>query len=241
MAPAGLDALGALLGDSPYDPEPAVWVVAGDVGTIAAAGRAGVGAAFEPLESPEEAEDWTAEYEGELRSDSARAVADSVNAQTAVFLPAGDDADALVGLVERVGVVAGRQQHCYPRVHRIGDRSRRTRSELALVFGDPLFGVFRLFTSGKRHPPPRDRRRPLFRRRRRSPDERDRAHTEKPAARAGICNRIVNGQFDRKAGAEASRQHSVELKHQLPSRHSGSARSEPGISEVAALTPSHAL
>lgn len=93
--------LGALLGDSPYDPAPAVWVVAGDVGTIAAAGRAGVGAAFDALENPEAAEDWTAEYEGELTSDSACAVADSVNAQTAVFLAAGEDADALVGLVER--------------------------------------------------------------------------------------------------------------------------------------------
>jgi hypothetical protein len=94
-------ALGALLGDSPYDPDPEVWVVAADVGTIAAAGRAGVGAAFEALQSPEQAEDWTAEFEGELSSDSARALADSVNAQTAVFLPAGEDADALVGLIER--------------------------------------------------------------------------------------------------------------------------------------------
>jgi hypothetical protein len=94
-------ALGALLGDSPYDPDPNAWVIATDVGTIAAAGRAGVGAAFNELESAETAEEWTAEYEGELTSDSARAVADSVNAATAVFLPAGEDADALVGLIER--------------------------------------------------------------------------------------------------------------------------------------------
>ncbi|MBJ7354666.1 MAG: SCP2 sterol-binding domain-containing protein [Thermoleophilaceae bacterium] len=95
------DSLGALLGDSPYDPDPDVWVVAGDVGTIAAAGRAGVGAAFHALDDPESAADWTAEYEGELSSESARAVAGSVNAQTAVFLESGEDADALVGLVER--------------------------------------------------------------------------------------------------------------------------------------------
>lgn len=93
--------LSALLGDSPYEPDPAVWVVAGDVGTIAAAGRAGVGAAFEALESADDAADWTAEYEGELQSDSAQAAAGTVNAQTAVFLEAGDDADELVGLVER--------------------------------------------------------------------------------------------------------------------------------------------
>jgi hypothetical protein len=94
-------ALGALLDDSPYDPDPNTWVIAADVGTIAAAGRAGVGAAFHALDSAESAEEWTAEYEAELKSDSARAIAGSVNAATAVFLPAGDDADALVGLIER--------------------------------------------------------------------------------------------------------------------------------------------
>lgn len=99
--PGWAGALSALLGDSPYEPDPAVWVVAGDVGTIAAAGRAGVGAAFEALESADDAADWTAEYEGELLSESAQAAAGTVNAQTAVFLDAGDDADELVGLVER--------------------------------------------------------------------------------------------------------------------------------------------
>ncbi|MGH2959291.1 MAG: SCP2 sterol-binding domain-containing protein [Solirubrobacterales bacterium] len=94
-------ALGSLLADSPYEPDPPVWVVAGDVGTIAAAGRSGVGAAFEALESADDAADWTAEYEGELLSDSARATADAINAQTAVFLDSGDDPDALVGLIER--------------------------------------------------------------------------------------------------------------------------------------------
>lgn len=99
--PGWAGALSALLGDSPYEPDPAVWVVAGDVGTVAAAGRGAVGAAFQALGSADDAADWTAEYEGELQSESAQAAAGTVNAQTAVFLDAGDDADELVGLVER--------------------------------------------------------------------------------------------------------------------------------------------
>jgi hypothetical protein len=96
-----LDSLRALLRESPYEPDPLVWVCAGDVGTIAAAGRAGVGVAFGARERPEDVEDWVAEYEGELTSDSAAALADAVNARLAVSLPSGDDADALVGLIER--------------------------------------------------------------------------------------------------------------------------------------------
>ena len=95
------DSLRALLRDSPYEPDPLVWVTAADVGTVAAAGRAGVGVAFAAREQPEYAEEWVAEYEGELASSSATAIADAVNARVAVLLPAGDDADALVGLVER--------------------------------------------------------------------------------------------------------------------------------------------
>jgi hypothetical protein len=96
-----VDSLRAVLRESPYEPDPLVWVTAPDVGTVATAGRAGVGVAFAAREQPEDAEAWVAEYEGELTSGSAAAVADEVNARLAVMLPAGDDADALVGLVER--------------------------------------------------------------------------------------------------------------------------------------------
>ncbi|MGK2877300.1 MAG: SCP2 sterol-binding domain-containing protein [Solirubrobacterales bacterium] len=95
------DSLRALLRESPYEPDPRVWVTAADVGTVAAAGRAGVGVAFAAREQPEDAEEWVAEYESELASGSAAALADTVNARLAVLLAAGDDADALVGLVER--------------------------------------------------------------------------------------------------------------------------------------------
>lgn len=95
------DSLRALLEAAPYEPDPAGWVVAADVGTVATAGRSGVGVAFDPFEQAEEAEEWTSEYEAELSSNSASALGGTVNAATAVFLPTGDDADALIGLVER--------------------------------------------------------------------------------------------------------------------------------------------
>lgn len=95
------DSLRALLEGAPYEPDPAGWVVAADVGTVAAAARSGVGAAFDPFERAEDAEEWTAEYEAELSAASASALGGTVNAATAVFLPAGEDADELVGLVER--------------------------------------------------------------------------------------------------------------------------------------------
>jgi putative sterol carrier protein len=95
------DALRALLNDSPYQPDPPVWVVAADAGTVAAAGRAGVGVAIAPVDEPEDSEELVAEYEGELQSDSARALAEGVNASVAAHVSSGEDPDALVGLVER--------------------------------------------------------------------------------------------------------------------------------------------
>jgi putative sterol carrier protein len=95
------DALRALLNDSPYQPDPPVWVVAGDPGTVAAAGRAGVGVALAPLDEPEDSEELVSEYEAELSSESARALADDVHALIAAHVSVGDDPDELVGLVER--------------------------------------------------------------------------------------------------------------------------------------------
>jgi hypothetical protein len=95
------DALLALLNDSPYTPDPAVWVVAADVGTVAAAGRAGVGVALAPVDQPEDAEELVAEYEAELGSNSARPIADTVHASVAAHVSTGDDPDELVGFVER--------------------------------------------------------------------------------------------------------------------------------------------
>ncbi len=95
------DSLRALLDQAPYEPDPAAWVAARDVGTVAAAGRAGVGVAFEAFDRPEDAEEWCAEYEAELSAASARAIGATVNARLAVFVAAGEDADALVGLIER--------------------------------------------------------------------------------------------------------------------------------------------
>ncbi|MFT4049953.1 MAG: SCP2 sterol-binding domain-containing protein [Solirubrobacterales bacterium] len=95
------DALGALTGASPYTPPPPAWVVASNVGTVAEAARSGAGTVFESFENPDEAADWTAEYEAELGADSARAAFGRVNANCAVFVDAGDDFDELVGVVER--------------------------------------------------------------------------------------------------------------------------------------------
>lgn len=95
------DSLRALLDGSPYEPDPAGWVAANDVGTVAAAARAGVGAAVPAFERAEDAEEWTAEYEAELSAESARALGGTVNAALAVFLPAGEDPGELVGLIER--------------------------------------------------------------------------------------------------------------------------------------------
>ncbi len=77
------------------------WVVASDVGSVAAAGRSGVGAAFGPLENPDAAAEWTAEYEAEFAAESARAVTGEVNAACAVFVDLPDELGAAVGLVER--------------------------------------------------------------------------------------------------------------------------------------------
>lgn len=77
------------------------WVVAGDVGTVAAAARGGVGAAMEPFENADSATDWTAEYEGELKAGSARALTGEVNAACAVFVDLPADLGEAVGLVER--------------------------------------------------------------------------------------------------------------------------------------------
>lgn len=95
------DSARALLAAAPYRPEPAVWVAAGDVGTVAVAARAGVGVALEPFERPEDAADWVAEYEAELAAASAEPIGETVNAEVAVFLPAGGDPGELVGLIER--------------------------------------------------------------------------------------------------------------------------------------------
>ncbi len=77
------------------------WVVAGDVGSVAAAARSGVGVAFGPLENPDAADEWTAEYEAELSAESARAVTGEVNAACAAFVDLPDELGAAVGLVER--------------------------------------------------------------------------------------------------------------------------------------------
>lgn len=95
------DSLRALLDGAPYEPDPAGWVVAADVGTVAAAGRSGVAVAFSALEPAEKAEEWVAEYDAELSADSARALGSTLNPGVAVMLSAGDDADALIGLIER--------------------------------------------------------------------------------------------------------------------------------------------
>jgi hypothetical protein len=96
-----LDGLRAMLDGASYDPAPPAWVMADDVGTVAAAARSGVGAAIPALGSPEDAEQWAAEYEAELAADSAAAAGGTVNAALAVVLPAGDDAGELVGMIER--------------------------------------------------------------------------------------------------------------------------------------------
>ncbi len=77
------------------------WVRAENVGTVAAAGRAGVGVVLPEVGEPEEADELTDEYFGELESMSAKAIGGEPNAAAAVFLDAGDDADHLVGLIER--------------------------------------------------------------------------------------------------------------------------------------------
>ncbi|MBJ7457993.1 MAG: SCP2 sterol-binding domain-containing protein [Thermoleophilaceae bacterium] len=100
-SPGWTDALRTFLRESGDRPDPPVWVMAADVGTVAAAGRSGVGVAFAAREVPEEAAEWVDEYEAELSSGSAQTIADAANARLAVLLPAGDDPDELVGLVER--------------------------------------------------------------------------------------------------------------------------------------------
>lgn len=95
------DALRAMLDGAPYEPDPPGWVVASDVGTVAVAGRGGVGVAFAALDQAEAAEEWTSEYEAELGAASAKPLGSTVNAATAVFLEAGTEPDALVGLIER--------------------------------------------------------------------------------------------------------------------------------------------
>lgn len=91
------DSLGALVKERSIP----FWVFATDVGTVAAAARAGVGAAFEPLENPDDASEWTSEYEAELGADSARALMGTVNAACAVFVDLPGKIDDAVGLIER--------------------------------------------------------------------------------------------------------------------------------------------
>lgn len=95
------DSLSALIASAPYSPDPAAWAVAGDVASVAAAGHAGVGVAFEALEQAEAAEEWVSEYEAELSGGSVDPLGGTSLGATAVFLEAGEDPDALIGLIER--------------------------------------------------------------------------------------------------------------------------------------------
>lgn len=111
--PAGLDAelavhgssgwrerMGAMLEKADRPPGRA-WVVASDVSTVAAAAKSGAGAAFSPFENPDAAAEWVSEYDSELESGSARAEFGTVTASCAVLIDAGNDPDALIGLIER--------------------------------------------------------------------------------------------------------------------------------------------
>jgi hypothetical protein len=95
------NALSAVLSDSPREPDPALWVYGSSVSTFATAGRRAIGLLAPAFDEPEKLEERAAEYLAELESDSAVGFGATLNPRIAVLLDAGDDADELVGLVER--------------------------------------------------------------------------------------------------------------------------------------------
>lgn len=78
------------------------WLIARDIGTAAAAARAGVGAVLPELADLDAAADWVFEYEAELASNSARPVGDCVNARCAAIIELPDELGAAVGAIERL-------------------------------------------------------------------------------------------------------------------------------------------
>jgi putative sterol carrier protein len=95
------DSLRAVAGTADAASEPLCWVRAKDVATAAAAARAGVGALFPAFDNPDSAAEWVAEYEAELSSSSASAIATRVNAACAVNVELADDPATTIGTIER--------------------------------------------------------------------------------------------------------------------------------------------
>jgi putative sterol carrier protein len=95
------DSLAAIARGAEPGAEPLCWVFAKDVGTVATAGRGGVGAVLPALENADTAEEWVSEYNAELASAAARPVAGRINAACAAIVALDDDVGVTIGLIER--------------------------------------------------------------------------------------------------------------------------------------------